>query len=301
MPNQNDGLTNAVTGGMNVDFSLIKTFLAAALGKWINDQNAKANINPKEGLKTINPYVTNAQNMVNEQQRGETQNPMLANARTTMESRVNTPVTPPSTYDPYKTNPSYGQTDPALMTQLRTTATTPPTLATQPTRFAPYKTNLSQGQLNPQLLQQAMSMATGSGGGNPTVNWGNNILQNSMANRFGTRDMRSGNVSGQLNPVPLPTTPTPTTPTNLGIGLTGQNAIDKGYQFGNLQGWGGSNPLDAILQGMKFGNLNTGNAGINPTQAGMQYGNLRGQGTQPNIQALIDILLKGKQYGNLGR
>lgn len=133
------------------------------LGNMMNKQNEDAlGGNPyKEGQSTMSNRYNQMSDALTQANTGQTQNPQVAQMREAITNRAyNAPVTAPS-LDTIQAN--------------------------QPTRYNPYATNPNQGQIDPTLLAAVLQNATGT---SPLQQWGMGALQNSMANRFGTRDMQ---------------------------------------------------------------------------------------------------------------
>jgi len=127
-------------------------------GKYIDDTNAENMITPREAVNIAGERRNEYKSMLSDVQSGKTVNPALQQQRTATQASLNRPVTPPATFNPYATNPN-------------------------------------QGQMNPMLMAQMMQMAMGQ---NKTNMQGSNILKQSLANRFGSRDMQ-----GKLTPATL--------------------------------------------------------------------------------------------------
>lgn len=138
---------------------LLMSYGGYQIGKKIDETNAENMITPQKAVDIAGQRRTGYQDMLGGVRQGGGISPELQTARTTAQTSLSRPVTPPATFNPYATNPS-------------------------------------QGQMNPMLMAQMMQMAMGQ---NPQNQWGSNILQQSLANRFGTRNMQ-----GTLTPMTIP-------------------------------------------------------------------------------------------------
>ncbi len=81
-----------------------------------------------------------------------------------------------------------------------------PLTVNAPARFNPYASTPGNpnpamgGAVSPTMLAKVQSLAQNR---NQTTQWGGNALQTQLSQRMGTRDMRVGNKSGALTPLPL--------------------------------------------------------------------------------------------------
>lgn len=177
-------------GGGGFDYSKIWELLMPLLfggvgGKYIDDMNARGMIQPKEAVAQAGQRRMDYKDMLWGQRQGNVRsdvnpqgiNPRLYNQQTATQESFNRPVAPPTPYNPYRSQ------------------ATPPTQAAQTLQPG---SDPGFGQVNPELMAIMMQMAMGRNR-NPQIGWGGDILQQSMANRFGSRNMQ-----GTLTPRTLP-------------------------------------------------------------------------------------------------
>jgi len=210
-------------GGGGFDYSKIWELLMPLLfggvgGKYIDDMNARGMIQPKEAVAQAGQRRMDYKDMLWGQRQGNVRsdvnpqgiNPRLYNQQTATQESFNRPVAPPTPYNPYRsqaTPPTQAAPSPVpggsagatpgggAGTDTWKTATGQMGQAAQTLQPG---SDPGFGQVNPELMAIMMQMAMGRNR-NPQIGWGGDILQQSMANRFGSRNMQ-----GTLTPRTLP-------------------------------------------------------------------------------------------------
>jgi len=153
-----DQITSALgTGGSNMAQNWLPLLITYLLGQQESSQQKKEAVTPQDALSQLTSTKNNYSNMLNDAQSGTTTNSALAQARANMQKRVDTPVQSPTVYNPYASNPNYGQADQTLLNAAKSTA-------------------LGQNT-------------------NPIVSQGNNQLMQALQNRFGTRSKSTGTLT----------------------------------------------------------------------------------------------------------
>lgn len=139
---------------LNMLMPLLPAGLGGIIGKYIDDTNRGNAFTGREAVGAAQGRYGDMQNLLGDVTRGETQSPQLQNARTAARNVTGRPLTPPTQFNPYKTDPSFGQGSPALMNQMLMMA-----LGSNPN--ITQGRNLLQGSLNTRLGGQRTATGTG--------------------------------------------------------------------------------------------------------------------------------------------
>jgi hypothetical protein len=186
-----DQITSALgTGGNAMAQNWLPLLITYLLGQQESAQQKKEAVTPQNALNQLTTTKNNYADMFNQSQQGLTQNPMLTQARNNMQARVNTPVQSPGVFNPYASNPNYGQVDQSLMNAAKSTA-------------------LGQNT-------------------NPIISQGNNQLMQALQNRFGTRSRTTGTLTpSAILGAQKPATTAPTTASNFQLPNPVQPAMNN--------------------------------------------------------------------------
>lgn len=186
-----DQITSALgTGGNAIMQNWLPLLITYLLGQQESAQQKKEAVTPQNALNHLTTTKNNYADMFNQSQQGLTQNPMLTQARNNMQARVNTPVQSPGVFNPYASNPNYGQVDQSLMNAAKSTA-------------------LGQNT-------------------NPIISQGNNQLMQALQNRFGTRSRTTGTLTpSAILGAQKPATTAPTTASNFQLPNPVQPAMNN--------------------------------------------------------------------------
>ena len=182
-----DIIKSGVTGGKFDWGQVIKLILAGVTGYNIDINNMAQGIDPKKAVGIVSDRYNAISSLKDRYAGGYTPSADLQQARTGSQQSLNRPVTPPAVFNPYATNPTQGQLDPALMQRLMGFA-----MGNNAPASRASNTNMLQQSLNNRFTPRPM------GGGTPPVN--NPITPSPNDSPIGSnivnRDYPVGNTQG---------------------------------------------------------------------------------------------------------
>ncbi len=151
--------------------NLLLKITGVAAGYNMDINNMAQGIEPKEAVEKVSGRYEDIRNLLNKRMAGINDpsgqynpNDPLTKAQNRAQQSLNRPVTPPAVYNPYATNTSQGQIDPALTKRLMGFAMGNKAPSTRASNV-----NTLQQSMNNRFTARPMVGGTPTSGGTPTI------------------------------------------------------------------------------------------------------------------------------------